>query len=61
MRWKLHNKSRIWACFLKYLLEFSISLTKKSITQLMLIDKFKFQTDFLFYKYTDSSREENSD
>ena len=25
--------SRIWACFLKYLLEFSISLTKKSITQ----------------------------
>ena len=25
--------SRIWACFLKYLLEFSISLTKKSTTQ----------------------------
>ena len=41
--------SRIWACFLKYLLEFSISLTKKSITH-MLIDKFTFQTDFFFYK-----------
>ena len=44
--------SRIWARFLKYLFEFNINLTEKSITQCKLMH-FHFKTEFsLLWKHT---------